>query len=317
MDNLEEKIVAAPEDAPEELTAEAEISSDTDTKDTIDTADTASDPAEVIGEEPAEEAKDETPAKKKKRRSYIQIPVLISLGIVVAALIGYFVYQAFFLHLPQGIIWTEDRDGITYYYEFTDDNMFKIVYASYEEAVSYQEVTEGGEDVIRLHYPDGTVDLTCYMSGARIRKDQKITLTTDKGNDVIDAVQTDCITPALELPAEVHTDSKLIGSWEFVPYNGLIYRMTFTEDGSMRFEIITEYDDYRYVQANNVTYTVSDGVVSYTFASLTEDEETGKQKVNYDVISSEYLVEGEHMIFKNFSDMVFTRVKTDATPDEA
>lgn len=289
----------------------------------------AAESAEAAGADNEQDAAADTPtaeeavadAPKKRKKHLIQTPVWIALGIVLLAGIGYFVYSAFFLHLPQNIIWSETTDDITYYYEFSDNNMFTIRYASYEESVSCEELTEGNKNVMRLYYPDGTFDYQYSITGSRILKNQKMVLTNRDNVDVIHCDEVQSRTSVLELPTQVNTDSKLLGEWEFVYTPTISYHLWFNADGSMRYEIRYQYQDQTnpeitrtYTDARNLTYTIADGNINYTIATVAEDEKTEKPKIKYDVVPESYTIDGDTLEFLKAQ---FTRVNNDATQDEA
>ena len=134
-----------------ENTAEAEEAVDEAIEEVADDADKAEDAAEEITEEA------EKPAKKK---FFLQTPVIIALCLVVAALLGYFTYVAFFLREPEGVTWTAEIDGLTYYIDFNSDNTFKAYVGSVEVDGTYSKA----KDQPKPNYTGATVDETLRVS---------------------------------------------------------------------------------------------------------------------------------------------------------
>lgn len=280
-----------------------------------------------LTEEPETDAESQKQEKKKKKPFFLQVPVIISLVLVLLTVVGYFVgkavYNAYFLHLPQGIIWEETNDGITRYYEFDDETkLFTMTYASIEESVTYDDVAYGDDDYILLYYPEGTVELKYTITGARCKKDQELTFTNSSDVDIIKCKETDSKTVALELPTEVKVDDKLLGEWKYEYSPEISVYLWVNADGSMRRETTYHFDSIdtegqtkacTYIFAVNYTYTISDGNINYTIAEIEEDEETGKQKIKYEVANEPYDLKGDQLVFLK---MPFVRVNA-STPDEA
>ena len=269
---------------------------------------------EIVTEAEPVDEKREPEKKKKKKGPFIQVSVLISLGIVVLALVGYYVYSNYFLHLPQGIIWEQEKDGVIHYYEFTDDNMFSETWSTKEVHVSYEELTEGGTDIIRLYYPDGYEDYQLSMTGSRLKKNQTLTLTDAEGEVFIDCREVEEKKSDLVLPTEVQLDPKLTGDWECQFINGVTERLSFNSSGLLQDSATYRYDGHTYIKTLNMTYTVLNDSVFYTLVKETEDADTGKKKFESINDNTEYLIENDYLlIFGN----VYKRVSEPATPSEA
>ena len=304
MKNIDELKDLTPEEKPEEISAD-----DAETPQTTESDITDSTP------DSEESSESEKAPSVKKKGPFIQIPVLISLAIVLLSAIGYFVYSAYFLHLPQEIIWKEEKDGITHYYEFSDDNIFTDTWAMYEMTLSYEELNEGGKDVIRIYFPDGVKDYEWSMTGSRLKKNQTLTLSDTDGNPYIHCEQVEAKTSEIDLPSEVQLDSQLTGEWECYFDNGQHDRLIFHPDGLMQEVIDSKiYDGRIYQLTFNLTYTTSNGYVFFTYAPEVDDDATGEKKIEYINDNTAYQIEkGYLIIFRN----VYSRVASPATPDEA
>lgn len=285
-------------ESPAEETA---VPEDTPAED--EEADDAGDPADECDKTDDAEAEntpesDEKPAKEKKP-FILQTPVIISIAIVLLALIGYFVYSAFFFHTPKGAIWMTDEDGSVYYFEFLDDGTFITTRGSIEECIPYILTTEEGEDTIIFQYPDGESHLNYTISGARILGNQEMTLSNSYGTYSADLKQVKEKINPIELPTEFKADEALLGEWE-LSLGSAVISVTFNEDGSMIYK--TAYDTYGYSQAYNGTYTIENGQVSFTYCT---DEPV--------VELLDYEVDGNNLYFLN---MPFVRAGSDASADE-
>ena len=250
--------------------------------------------------EPADDSLDAESVQPKKKKPFIlQTPVIISIGIVLLALIGYFVYSAFFLHTPQNALWMVEQDGVTYYFEFLDDGTFVSTRGTIVECIPYVTSSDGDKDTITFQYPDAESQLNYTITGAPISRDQTMTLFNDDGTYTMTLTQvTEKISP-LELPTEFTPDEALLGEWE-LSFNGTVISVTFNADGSMTY--MTSNSIYHYSQAYNGTYTLDNGQVSFTYCASEPVTEL-----------LEYQVDGDDLTFLN---MPFTRV-VPATPDEA
>ena len=254
-----------------------------------DAADTAQqDDGAVAEEEPT-----------KKKGPFIQVPVIISICLVALALIGYFVFTAFFLRVPQGVIWSKDYDGVTYFFEFKDDNVFKSYVGSVELTSVYQNANYEGEDYLMVNadagdfYAGQTAKYT--VTGSRILGNQELTISYGEDSNFT-FVQASGIDNPLTLPEDFVPDEELVGSWVFQFYGYDYCTVTFGDDGAIKIDYTQNGVAY------NGTYTVQDGTVNFTYYVK-----------DYVAQPIEYKVEGDKL---TFMDMEFTRV-TEATPDEA
>ena len=305
MEELE--IIAAEEEAKKKAAEEA---AEADKTESSEIAETDEAPAETPADEPIEEVADapiegaeeiiyEEDAKKKG--PFIQIPVIISICIVLLALIGYFVFTSFFLRVPQGVTWSKDYDGTTYYFEFRDNNVFKAYVGSVELTSAYQNRDYEGENYLIVSadagdfYSNQAAKYT--ITGSRILNNQELTISYDESDEnTFTFTQTAGRENPLTLPEGFEPDEDLLGSWSFSYYGYEYCIVTFNADGSMKIDYTQNGVTY------NGTYTIQDGSVNFTY--YVQD---------YIAQPIEYKVEGNKLIFM---EMEFTRVTDEATPDE-
>lgn len=252
-----------------------------------------------------EESGSDEEAKPKKKR-LLQIPVIIALCLVLAALLGYFVFTAFFLREPEGITWSADlvmadeESTATYYFEFNKDNSFKAYVGSVEIDSTYQKIKSSEGNTLTVgttvgnFYADTPAEYE--ITGSRILGNQ--TMNYSYGEDY-QYTLTQCKREPfeLELPADFKADEALLGEWVFQYFGYDIYRVTFNDDGSMQLKFIQDGMTY------NGTYTIEDGVVNFTFFVT-------------DTVAApmEYSVDGDTL---SFLGATFVRAGSEATVDQA
>lgn len=309
MSHNEELETKAAEETAEEITAvepeasaEAEVSSDVPEKAeditdaTVEAADESVNDSELAESDECAPAEDQP---KKKKPFILQAPVIISCGIVILALIGYFVFSAFFFHTPKGAIWMTESNGSKYFFEFSEDGTVTTTRGTIDETIPYSLTTVDGNDMLVFHYPDGDSQLIYSITGARILSNQEMTLTNEAGTYSTVLTQVKEVENPLELPADFEADRALLGEW-YLSFNGTVITVTFNDDGSMCYR--TENSIYNYSQSYHGTYTVDKGQVSFTYCSTEPVVEL-----------LDYQVSGDSLYFLN---MPFTRAGSDSTPDE-
>lgn len=262
------------EEAADNIEAEASeaIKTAEETSDAIESVEAAAESGEAIQE--ATES-DEQPQKKK---GVFQKPVIIALCLVVVALLGYLAYNAFFLREPEGVTWSTEIDGITYYIDFNNDNTFNAYVGSIEIDGTYskdknqpkQDLTGSGatfdesETVdtltvnyqIAYFYPGYPAEYK--ITGSRILGNQVLHGSYGEGYDFT-LEQAKRQKPDLQVPEDFQADKDLVGSWIFTYEGQEIYKMTINEDGTMNIKKFQEGTTY------NGTYTVSDGQINFTY----------------------------------------------------
>ena len=240
-------------------------------------------------------------AGKKKKKSFIQLPVIISLCIVLLSIIGYFTYSFFFLREPEGVTWANDYDGVTYYFEFQEGGVFKAYVGSVELTSTYEKVTDNDKNYIIVNADAGDFysgkQASYEITGSRILNNQEFKLSYEDDDKSFSLTQAkERVTP-LELPAEFTPDEKLSDTWVFTYYGYEYCTVIFGEDGSMSISYPQNGITY------NGTYTVEEGKVNFTY--YIDD---------YIVQPIEYTIDGDTL---TFMDMPFVRASSLATANEA
>lgn len=308
---IEEIEAVAEAEAVEETVSEAESVADETIEETVEAEsaeentgdDMSENPSDAVADNAVEEGIEEAvPAaveEKPKKKRFIQIPVIISACLVVAALLGYFVFTGFFLREPEGVTWSNEIEGATYYYEFNNDGTFKAYVGSIEVNSTYEKVksSDGNTLTVNTNIGNfyGSASAAYEITGSRLLGNQTLNCSYGEGYDFTLA-QVGKKDIALELPADFTPDEDLLGSWIFRYYGYDIYKATFNEDGTMALEFVQ--DGLKY----NGTYTLEGSTLNFTYY-VAESIAT----------PIEYAVDGDTLSFMGYS---FVREGSDATVDE-
>lgn len=233
-----------------------------------------------------EEDQPEEPAKslKKKKGPFIQIPVIISLCLVVVSLLAFFAYKIFWIAEPEGVtwVWSSDTDNVNWYFEFKDDNVFKAHIGSFEVTSNY--VKDKSDDSVSKMTVSADVpfirsqSLGCIFFGAEMQykvtgsriggnQEMTITYTDDPEQQEFVLKQTNEKEPPLELPDEFTEDKDLTGEWiNIYSTEDAKQTMTFNDDGSMVLNEVYTFQNGNLTEIRrNCTYTVSDSEINITW----------------------------------------------------
>lgn len=255
---------------------------------------------EVADAVQTEEMKEETPQKKKR---FIMVPVIIAACILVGALLGYFIYNAFFLHEPEGTwVYTyvaegaDESEAVDFYYTFEKDGtcLMRVGTISYIGSYTKSKGDEGNSLLINQYYGVFAGEYTYTVSGSKLLGNQELTLYYGDTEYTMNQakVKNDLITVSDDFVA----DENLVGEWEYVfPDYNVSYKFTFNADGTMQ---INQYDFYIY----DCVYTTDGSTISCTFFTTEEVTE-----------EIEYTCDGNTLTMLG---MPFSRVGA-ATSDEA
>ena len=281
-DEAAEKIAETPEE-----TAEQDDLKDVSKPEMHETEDTEETESEKMPEN----------TKKKKKKGLFQVPVLISLFIVLGALLGYFIFVSFFMHTPQGLWTIQDDDGNTYYYEFDDDGTCVMTIGTIDNiGAYYQTYTETGDAVLYINQYYGMLagNYTYSIKGSRLLCNQVMSL--DYNGYTYELTQIKNKEELLTKPEGFIPNEELLGEWEYViPEYGVSYTFTFNDDGTM---IYNQADTIIY----NAVYTVDDEYVHMVF--FTDSEQT---------VDLPYSFEGDTL---NLMELECHRVGAPATNDQ-
>lgn len=260
--------------------------------------------AELAEQEPLTEQAEiteqvEAAEQTAKKKPWLQVPVIISFILVALSLIGYFTYTSFFLREPEGVLWSADYDGATYYFEFDNSNTFKAYVGSVEITSTFEKTKSEGVNQLTVNADVADfyagIASSYEITGSRILHNQVMTISY--GEDYqFTFTQAGKREDVLELPEEFTPNEELLGTWEFTYYGYPIYHVTFNDDGSMKLEFVQDGITY------NGIYTVEDGIINFT------------HYVADSVVSPlEYEIKGDSLTFLGVE---FHRYTGEATPDQ-
>lgn len=285
----------------DEATQDTETVDDT-AEETEDTATEETISSDETSEETETDESDIAEEQSAKKKRFLQIPVIISICIVAAALLGCFIFTAFFLQEPEGVTWSTEVDGTPYYFEFENDGTLHVYFGTIEMTSTYQKSkSEDGNTITtgsNIGYFYGSAPATYTISGSRIL-----------GNQTLDCVYSEdyqfTLNQAtreeikLDVPEDFTPDEELLGSWTFSYFGYELMRTTFNADGTMTLEQIQNGITY------NGVYTITNSTVNFTFFV---SENT--------VVPIEYEVNGDELSFMGYN---FVREGSDlanATADQ-
>lgn len=235
---------------------------------------------------------------KKKKSTYLQIPVIISICLVIASLLGYFTYKSVLIKEPEGVIWEWVSDDDTvWYYEFKEDNIVKIYSASYEITSDYIKDKDSGKtNKLSLPFPT-QLQLGCFVldeeidysvSGIRIAGDQRMTISYSiSGEDhEYELSQVSERENVLDLPEDFSADEDLLGEWtNYASSNGVQYTLAFYDDGSCKLNTIYDFDDGTHTEiCRNNIYTVDSGELHITYMTDDTNVESYQYSVKDDIL---------------------------------
>ena len=211
--------------------------------------------------------------KKKKKRPFIQVPVIISMCLVVFSLLAFFAYKIIWITEPEGTIWvwSSETDNINWYFEFKDNNVFKAYVGSFEITANYSKDKSEGNPATLMVSSDmpytqsiGCIffgnDIHYTVKGSRLFGNQEMIITypADPEGQEFVLTQVKELEPDLELPEDFTGDDALTGEWVNV-YSSDQMKQTivFNSDGSMELSEIYDYSGGNYSEfCRHCTYTV-------------------------------------------------------------
>ena len=284
------------EELKEEITADETDTAESEDEETV--AEESEEPAEDKPEELAETAEAEEAPVKKKKKGFLQLPVIIALCILVGALVGYFVYTGFLMHEPEGL-WKLEEEGVTVFFEFDKDGVAKQYLGTMTE-IGYCQKTKGYDgDTLSISLDNGFLNgsFGYTVSGSRLLGNQVLTLTYGE-SDPLEMHQVAKVDEYLTPDKDFVEKEGLTGEWvfDFEEY-GVSYKFIFNADGTM---ILNQYDKFIY----EGTYTYTDDSIIFTYYTT---EETTTPEIPYEIVDENTL---------NFMGLECHRAGT-STADEA
>lgn len=273
--------------------------SDTDTVDNENTSDEDVNEAGVFSEE-LEETADETPADyvadtqmPTSKKSFIQIPIIISIVLVALVALGFFVVKAFFNTSIVGTwlySYTASPDEVTisngdydieYYYAFEKDGTASVTLGTIKYVGSYEIVySEENVPSIEVYIPNTMQGTFEYEVTGNMFTGRTLTLTNTYYESTTTLTSIDYEAPEIEHEEDFEPDEKLTGTWIYDDgYNTLKY--VFNEDGT------AEYIENDYVYVTGY-YTYTDDTVTLDYYAL----EPTPMELTYQFVDDTIVING-------------------------
>ncbi len=296
---------------------ETKVNSDTDTDNNENHEELTNEYTSEFSEEIAETEADvqdvtpveynaETATVQTKKKSIIQIPIIISAVILVLVALGFLVFKCFFNTSIIGT-WTvsdtatpdeastEEEETSKSYYIFENDGTAKIAIGTFRMEGTYTITTnDEGTRSVEINIPSALQGTFEFEVSGNELQGRKLVLTNPDYGQSIDFESTKMIVPEMKVEEDFEPSEKLTGDWS---YDDGYYMMNYElrEDGT--------------ASVNQSDVIFADGVYTYT-----EDMITIKYYTDSEVtMELEYQLDGETLIVNGIP---FTRV-TDASADEA
>ncbi|MBQ7218367.1 MAG: hypothetical protein IJS27_02585 [Ruminococcus sp.] len=269
-----------------------------------------------------EEDTPEQPEKPKKKGPFIQVPVIISLCLVVVSLLAFFAYKIFWIAEPEGVtwVWSSETDNVKWYFEFKDDNIFKAHIGSFEVTSNY--VKDKSDDSVSKMTVSADVpfirsqSLGCIFFGAEMKynvtgsriagnQEMTITYTDDPEQQEFVLTQTNEKEEPLELPDDFTEDKDLTGEWiNIYSTDDAKQTMTFNDDGSMVLSEVYTFSNGNLTEIRrNCTYTIFDNEINITWRA----EDTVVHSADYVIKDGMLTLDGA----------TYYRADSAATPDQS
>ena len=212
-------------------------------------------------------------APRKKKKSPLQVPIIIACVILITAVLGFFGYMAFFAHSIVGDWDYKGDDDFNYHYTFDREGKVTMTLGSIEFVGQYATVPS--EDVmkanINLYYGEIGGELEYDVTGSKILNNQVLTFSSGESTKQLKQSSKINFNEILSVPEDHKVDENLIGEWDytFEDYN-VNYKFVFKKDGTMQ---INQYDSVIY----NCAYSAENNNIKCTF--ITTEETT--QDIEY------------------------------------
>ena len=231
----------------------------------------------------------------KKKKPLLQVPIIISLVLVLALAAGLFVMKGFFNTSVVGT-WiineqstpdeatkaTEEVDPNVNYYTFEDDGTALISLGTMRMVGTYK-ITDGKDsDTIDIDIPNALQNSFTFKVSGNIFTGRTLVLESSYYNQAWEFKSTKLVTPEIKPDPKFKPNDKLIGTWTYNDgYNKFSYK--FNEDGTALFN---QYD-LLYADAS-YTYTDEKIVLTYYVSAV----ETGEMEIKYLAEDDKLIING-------------------------
>ena len=284
-----------------ESEAENNINSDTDTTTNESSQESFSgafsdEIAETQGESETEvtpvDYSANAPVAVKKKKGFIQLPIIISLAILVLVALGFLVFKVFFNTSVVGTWTVKDTataDEATTasdevaknYYTFEDDGTASIHLGTMKMIGTYSlDTSDEGTRTIDISIPSALEGTFEYEVTGNEITGRTLTLTDTYYGQSIDLESTKLVIPEMKPDADFKPNEKLAAKWT---YDDEYYKMSYElrEDGTAT------------VSQSDILF--ADGVYNYTDNTITIKYYTNQEvtmELNYELKDDSIIIDG-------------------------
>lgn len=232
------------------------------------------------------------PVAVKKKKSFIQLPVIISLAILVLVALGFLVFKVFFNTSVVGTWAVKDSataDEATTatadevaknYYTFEDDGTASIYLGTMKMVGTYSLSESEGTRTIEISIPSALTGTYEYEVSGNEITGRTLTLTDTYYGQSIDLESTKLVIPDMKPDVDFKPSDKLSAKWT---YDDGYYMMSyeFREDGTAT------------VSQSDILF--ADGVYNYTDDTITIKYYTNQEvtmELSYELKDDSIIIDG-------------------------
>ena len=228
----------------------------------------------------------------KKKKSFIQLPIIISLAILILVALGFLVFKIFFNTSVVGTWTVKDSatadeattatsdEAAKNYYTFEDDGTASIHLGTMKMVGTYSLEEKDGTRTIDISIPSALEGSFEYKVSGNEIGGRILTLTDTSYGQSIDLESTKLVIPEMKPDADFKPSEKLTGKWT---YDDGYYKMSYElrEDGTST------------VSQSDILF--ADGVYNYTDNKITIKYYTNQEvtmELNYELKDDSIIIDG-------------------------
>lgn len=232
------------------------------------------------------------PVAVKKKKSFIQLPIIISLAILILVALGFLVFKIFFNTSVVGTWTVKDSatadeattatsdEAAKNYYTFEDDGTASIHLGTMKMVGTYSLEEKDGTRTIDISIPSALEGSFEYKVSGNEIGGRTLTLTDTSYGQSIDLESTKLVIPEMKPDADFKPSEKLTGKWT---YDDGYYKMSYElrEDGTST------------VSQSDILF--ADGVYNYTDNKIIIKYYTNQEvtmELNYELKDDSIIIDG-------------------------
>ncbi len=235
------------------------------------------------------------PEQTAKKKSFVQLPIIISLAIVVVVALGFLVFKMFFNTSIVGA-WTvkvtatadeadssDADDAAQSYYCFDNDGTASVYLGTMKMVGTYTlDTSEEGTRTVTVSVPSALEGTFEYDVTGNAFTGRTLVLTDSYYGQSVDLVSTELVIPEIEPYEDFEPDEKLCETWVFNDsfYNSSV-SYEFKEDGTFVF---SESDAF-YLEG---VYTYTDDTITLKYYGT----ELTTTDLSYQLVDSSIVING-------------------------